>query len=348
MPVPDPFLYGERDGRPFAVIGAFDAGNVVAARSDVEVLSPEELGVDELLAAGQDFEEALVEVAVRAAQRQGVQRALVPHDFPLLLADRLRASGVELEPARQHFDDRRRAKSPAELDGIRRAQRAAEAGMGAAAAMITDGGAVAVDAVKDAISAAFAAHGAVATDGFIVAPGPQGALGHEMGHGVIEPGAPVVVDLWPQDVASGCFADMTRTFIAGGGDPPEDIVRWHGLARDALARVLDAIAPGVGSRDLWEVACDVFEAAGEPTQRTKAAGEVLRDGFNHALGHGIGLEVHEAPYLGRGPSTPLVAGDVVAVEPGCYRAGFGGVRLEDLVLVTDDGAEVLTDFPYDL
>jgi Xaa-Pro aminopeptidase len=74
---------------------------------------------------------------------------------------------------------------------------------------------------------------------------------------------------------------------------------------------------------------------------------VLEEGFFHSLGHGVGLEVHEAPTLGRG-ADQLVAGDVVALEPGCYRPGFGGCRLEDLVLVTEDGAQVLTDFPYDL
>jgi Xaa-Pro aminopeptidase len=74
---------------------------------------------------------------------------------------------------------------------------------------------------------------------------------------------------------------------------------------------------------------------------------VLKDGFYHSLGHGVGLEVHEQPTLGRGPGE-LVAGDVIAVEPGLYRHGYGGCRLEDLVHVTEDGAEVLTDYPYDL
>jgi Xaa-Pro aminopeptidase len=166
-----------------------------------------------------------------------------------------------------------------------------------------------------------------------------------MGSGEIPHGTPVVVDLWPQDRASGCFADMTRTFVVG--EPDEELVAWHGLCRDALERCVDAVAPGVAARDVWEIACDVFEAAGHPTQRNKPPGEVLRDGFFHGLGHGVGLEVHEAPYLGRGPDV-LVAGDVLAIEPGTYRQGYGGARLEDLVLVTHDGAEVLTDFPYDL
>jgi len=74
---------------------------------------------------------------------------------------------------------------------------------------------------------------------------------------------------------------------------------------------------------------------------------VLRDGYFHSLGHGVGLEVHERPGLGRAADT-LQAGDVITLEPGCYRQGYGGCRLEDLVIVTEDGCEVLTDFPYDL
>jgi Xaa-Pro aminopeptidase len=92
----------------------------------------------------------------------------------------------------------------------------------------------------------------------------------------------------------------------------------------------------------------VFEGAGELTQRTKPEGEALRDGFFHSLGHGVGLQVHEEPSLGRTGAEELVAGDVVAIEPGCYRHGYGGVRLEDLALVTEDGYERLTSFPYAL
>jgi Xaa-Pro aminopeptidase len=93
----------------------------------------------------------------------------------------------------------------------------------------------------------------------------------------------------------------------------------------------------------------VFEAAGQPTQRTKARGETLRHGFYFSLGHGVGLEVHEAPLLGRTGRDELVAGDVVAVEPGTVDPEVGGTRVEDLIAVTEQGGDRLTSsFPYGL
>ena len=104
---------------------------------------------------------------------------------------------------------------------------------------------------------------------------------------------------------------------------------------------------GIAGSELNRICCEVFEEHGFQTLLSKQPGEVLKDGFYHSLGHGVGLEVHEQPTLGRGPGE-LVAGDVIAVEPGLYRNGYGGCRLEDIVLVTENGAEVLTEYPYDL
>jgi Xaa-Pro aminopeptidase len=104
----------------------------------------------------------------------------------------------------------------------------------------------------------------------------------------------------------------------------------------------------VASAEPYKLVCEFFEQHGQKTPLSKRPGEVLENGFFHGLGHGVGLEVHEAPGLGRGSTHQLVAGDGVTLEPGLYRQGFGGCRLEDLVLVTEDGAENLTDFPYDL
>jgi Xaa-Pro aminopeptidase len=261
-------------------------------------------------------------------------------------------------PDELEFIRRRRSKNASEVEGVRRAQAAADAGMAAAAELLRgagprngiltmDGEALTSGAVRARIRDVCADLGAPADEDIIVAAGAAGASGHEQGSGPLPAGVPIIIDIWPRDERSGCYSDMTRTFVSGG-EPAPDVAAWHGLARRALERVYGRLGPGVTGRDLFAAACDVFEEAGEPTQRTKSDGETLRDGFFHSLGHGVGLEVHEEPALGRMGGDPLVPGDVVAVEPGCYRSGYGGVRLEDLVLVTEDGHERLTDFGYEL
>jgi Xaa-Pro aminopeptidase len=309
------------------------------------LLGFEELGWDELLAERARWD-AELEVAVRAVQRLGIKQASVPLDFPLALADRLRSAGVEVRPDEAEFTRRRRAKTSAEIEGVRRAQEAADAGMARAAELLRAGGDLTAEGVRAAIAEVCRGHGALLGSDAVVGAGAQGAIGHDPGSGPLPAGVPIIVDIWPQDEESGCYADMTRTFVVG--DVPDDIAEWHAVSKDALERVRAAAKPGVSGKALWELTCDVFEAAGHPTQRTKKPGEVLSDGFFHGLGHGVGLSVHEEPNLGRGGDEPLVEGDVVAVEPGTYRQGYGGVRLEDLLLITADGCETLTDFPYDL
>jgi len=139
---------------------------------------------------------------------------------------------------------------------------------------------------------------------------------------------------------------MTRTFVVG--EPPAELVEWHRLSLEALEKSLAEIRPGAQDSDVYLVAAELFRRHGQPTKLDKEPGIPLEDGFYHALGHGVGLDVHEPPAMNILPTSRLVAGEVLAVEPGLYRRGFGGVRLEDLVLVTEDGCENLTDHPYDL
>ena len=354
----DPFSYFEVDGRRVVVIAAMEADRIEEAAPGVEIVDPYELGLDELVARSMRWHDIDAELCARAAARLGTRKLVVPGALPLAVADRLRADGVEVVPDELEFIRRRRSKNASEIEGVRRAQAAADAGMAAAAellrtasardgVLVHDGEALTSEAVRARIREVCAERGAPADEDIIVAAGPAGASGHEQGSGPVPAGVPVIVDIWPRDERSGCFSDMTRTFVTGG-EPGEDVVRWHSLAHTALQRVYEQVRPGVTGRDLFAAACDVFEEAGEPTQRTKPEGETLRDGFFHSLGHGVGLEVHEEPALGRTGADPLVPGDVVAIEPGCYRNGYGGVRLEDLVLVTEDGFERLTDFSYEL
>jgi Xaa-Pro aminopeptidase len=354
----DPFSYFEVNGRRVVVIAAMEAGRIEEAAPGVELIDPYELGLDELVARGLRWHDMDAELCARAVARLGTRRLVVPAALPVAVADRLRADGVEVVPDELEFIRRRRSKNAIEVEGVRRAQAAADAGMAAAAELLRtatardgvlthDGEVLTSEAVRARIRDVCAARGAPADEDIIVAAGAAGATGHEQGKGPLPAGVPVIVDIWPRDERSGCFSDMTRTFVSGD-EPADDVARWHALARTALERVYESLRPGVTGRDLFAAACDVFEEAGEPTQRTKAEGETLRDGFFHSLGHGVGLEVHEEPSLGRTGADPLVPGDVVAIEPGCYRNGYGGVRLEDLVLVTDDGYERLTNFRYEL
>jgi Xaa-Pro aminopeptidase len=354
--VPDPFVYMEVGGDRHVFVGSMEVDRIRGARADVTVHPLEEIGIDQLYAAGLGYLEIKVEWAARACAHAGLTRAAVPHTFPAGHLDRIRRAGVELIVDQSVFDARRRVKAGAELEGIRRAQRAAEAGLATGVALMREaengdgvlwlgGEPLTVERVKAAMRRTFAEHGCSAEE-FIVAPGPQGAAGHEMGHGPIRHGDPVVFDLWPRDDASSCFADMTRTIVAG--PVAEEVAEWQRLTKDALDAATALIRAGVACRSVFDAACDVYEAAGYRTQRTKEDGEVLRHGFFHGLGHGVGLEVHEGPYMGIVPGGELMAGDVVTVEPGLYDPAIGGVRLEDLVLVTEDGCEVLTRYPYEL
>jgi Xaa-Pro aminopeptidase len=354
--VPDPFLYAEVDGARHVLIGQMEIPRLGGLGLPLELHAPEELGSDELIAEGLPFDEIRIRLCARFCERFGVAEASVPEAFPLALADRLRASGVTLTPDRELFVERRRKKTEAELAGIRRAQRAAEAGMSAAVDLIgrasasngvaeVDGEPLTSERIKEAIALAFLRNGATA-DEYIVSHGAQSAIGHDMGSGPITPGEPIVIDIWPRDNESACFADMTRTFVVG--EPPAELVEWHRLTKEALEQSVAAIRAGERGRAVFDVSCEVYERAGHPTLRTKTPGEPLENGFYHGLGHGVGLQVHEAPGMGLIDTYELAAGDVVTVEPGLYRQGFGGCRLEDLVLVTEDGAERLTSFPYDL
>ena len=336
----DAFLYGECDGIAFAAVSPLDAPTIGAARPDLQQLDVFGLGLRELLAGGAHFDDALLEIRVRACREMGVTEAVVPPAFPLATAEALRAAGVELRVDRGLFAARRRCKTDAELAGIRRATAAAEAGLTAAAEALRSGEPLTCERLREIVRAAVEARGAVLGE-CIVSHGPQTATGHHPGSGPIAPGEPVIVDLWPRDRESACFTDIARTFVVGEPDP--EIAEWHALVLEAHARAIAGVRAGVSGRSLWEQACDHFEAAGFPTQRRP--GETLMEGFPTALGHGVGLEVHEDPGVGPGAEDPLAAGDVIAIEPFLCRPGFGGVQVEDLLLVTETGAERISTLP---
>ena len=355
LAVPDPFFYAEVGGKRTVVVSSLESGRISELGTDLEVLTLEDAGVDALLKRGLDNYELNRELYLGACRQLGLERATTPGGFPLEYADHLRANGVELTSDQRFFDERRRVKNEHELAGIRRACRAVEAGVAAGVELLRsasrsngtltlDGEPLTCERIQLAVERAFGEHGAAAEE-FIVSHGPQTAVGHEMGSGPIGADDIVLFDLFPRDRESACYSDFTRTFSVGR--PSDELAEYHRLAKEALDMAVDAVKPGVKGSDIHRQVCDFFHEHGHKTQLHKEDGESLVDGYFHATGHGVGLEVHERPGVGRVESEPLVAGDVIALEPGLYRHGYGGVRLEDLILVTADGAEVLTDFPYD-
>ena len=355
VPIPDAFLYAEKGDRRVAVLHSLEIPRVREDAPGIEILALEQLGADELFSQGLQGWEVMLELAVRACRELGIESASIPESFPVGHADHLRTNGVSLQVERDLFENRRRAKTETELKGIRNAQKACEAALDASrellrraqpngAGLEIDGEPLTCERIKRVIEDVFADHDVEGSD-MIVAHGAQSAVGHNQGSGQIAANEPIVFDLFPRDKATGCYADMTRTYVVG--EPPEELREWHRLVKEALDTSTAGVKPGVNGRSLFEQVCNIFQGAGYKTQLNKDPGEVLEEGFFHSLGHGVGLEVHELPSMGRiGPD--LIPGDVVTVEPGLYRPGFGGLRLEDLVLVTEDGHEVLTKYPYDL
>ena len=349
----DPFLYAEKDGNRYVFASSLEMPRLRELRASRRFRT-EEVGQDELLHQGIPREQIMLELAVRSCRRIELADALVPRFFPLASADRLRSEGIELTPDREFFNARRRVKSPAELEGIRRAQKAAEAGMAAAGELLgrasANGGGyrrraahVGVDQGRDRLR--------------LRRLRLRVGRVHRLARGAVGDRARGRLRADPAE-----RADRDRPLAAGHGvrllrrhDPYVRGGRALGRA-SGVAAALQA-GPGRGDHedparrkgvDIFRGTCELFEEHGYPTQLTKEPGTVLDEGFFHGLGHGVGLDVHEDPNLGIAGDYELVAGDVITVEPGLYRPGFGGCRLEDLVLVTEDGAENLTVFPYDL
>jgi Xaa-Pro aminopeptidase len=357
LEIMDPFLFVARDGQALVLTNSLEAARISKVLPEAELLVIDELGFYELISDGMPRDEAELETATRAVGRWGIRDAVVPADLPVAVADRLRDAGVRIDVDAGAVEARRRVKTSAELAGIRRAQRAAEAGMAVAETLIRgadrddgrliqDGEALTADTVRSPIRAACAAAGAPAPPDIMVVSALSGG-GHDPGSGPLPADLPIVVDLWPRDEESGCWADMTRTFV--GGEVTDEVAALREVVLEALEAARSAARPGISGRALYDIAAEIVEAAGYPTQRTRARGQRLTQGFYFSLGHGVGLEVHERPSLGLAGNETLVAGDVVAIEPGIEGLeGIGGVRFEDLLLITDDGCETLTRYAYDL
>jgi Xaa-Pro aminopeptidase len=292
----DPLLYAEDEGRTWIMSSTLERQRLASCRPDAELLDIDELGLRELVDRGLKRNEIDLELASRAAARTGITEAIVDFDFPLAVADRLRSDGISLRVDNSAVTARRRRKSSHELAGIRRAQLAAEAAMAAAAALLgqaqADSGSLwlhrrplTAERLRDAIRDTAWERGALMPPDVIVASVWQGT-GHEPGRGPLPSGLPIEIDLWPCDQESGCWADMTRTFVAGG-EAPDEVRRQETLVRRALDEARAAVRPGVNGRELHDHCCELFEAEGYRTQRT-GPGDDPSEGFSSRWATGSG------------------------------------------------------------
>jgi Xaa-Pro aminopeptidase len=272
---------------------------------------------------------ALVAALVGAASRVGVaDRMWAQHVL------RLRAAmpATEQVVASTVLRDLRMRKTPGEVEALRQAGEAIDRVHTRMGEWLRPGRTE--SAVGRDVADAILAEGHVKVNFVIVGSGPNGASPHHhLSEREIQPGDPVVVDIGGT-TADGYCSDCTRTYVAGA-DAPADFGRYYGVLQEAQAAAVAAVRPGVTAAAVDAVARDLIGGAGY--------GEF----FIHRTGHGIGLEEHEEPYIVAGNDLPLEPGMAFSIEPGIYVPGRHGARIEDIVVVTDDGVEALDAVPHD-
>jgi Xaa-Pro aminopeptidase len=358
---PDPVIClraggGEADGKVYLAVSSMEYGRAKReARAD-EVLSFDELEVTSLARELKSGSRALAAAATGLIEKLETTSSpvVVPPYMGVVYADELRARGLAVTPDARLFASLRRAKTEEEISHIEKTQRAVEAAC-ALAVEILEGSTIAEDGtllyggealtserLRSEIDIELLRRGCAA-DGTIAAGGPQAADPHERGRGPLRAGESIILDIFPVDTSSRYYADMTRTFVKG--EPSLELKEMYDAVLEGQEAALQMIRAGVNGRDVHEKVSDILHERGYKTLvHDQKPGEPLQEGFIHGTGHGVGLEIHEAPRVSI-TDEELVTGDVVTVEPGLYDPKVGGVRIEDLVVVTEDGCRTLTNFP---
>ena len=345
---PDPFACFLHGGRSHVVMNDLEIDRARRQARVDEVISLSALQ-GELRREGR---RAITTGAVlhRLLSGRGVRTLLVPFDFPTGLAFQLRRRGLRLRVKEGPFFDQRQIKQSREVRQITRAQRAAEAGLQAGIDLIRqaritsrgrlerDGAALTAEHVKEAINTVLLKLGFVAAH-TIVAGGKQGCDPHNEGHGPLPAHQPIILDVFPRSRKDGYWGDITRTVVRGRAG--EKVRALYRCVAEGQALALSQAGPGAGGRQIHQSVRDFFASRGFPTGLKRGR----MQGFFHGTGHGVGLEIHEAPHIGSRTESILRAGQVVTVEPGLYYSGVGGVRIEDLILITPNGYRNLTRFP---
>jgi len=342
---PDPFPFFRVRGRKYVVASDLEIGRA-RAEADVHTVLPLTRYRKRLRKAERRTD--LTQVLIEALRERKVNRARVPAGFPVAAADRMRRAGISVKPVDGPYWPDRVRKRAEEVEAIREAARrtgeAIEAGIDLIrrskplrGRLRLDGADLTSERVRTAIDVALLERG-MAGRNTIVAGGEQAVDPHDRGSGPLRSGWPVIIDCFPRSTATGYHADITRTVHRGR--PSKRLREMWDAVREAQALGCELTRPGAVGKEIHAAVKRVFEDRGFETGPVDGK----MQGFFHGTGHGLGLDVHEAPFFSR-EDRPLEAGMVITIEPGLYYPGVGGIRIEDDVLVTKDGHENLVATP---
>jgi Xaa-Pro aminopeptidase len=343
---PDPFVFLEIKGERVMIMNDLELDRARAQAKVDRVLSYSEL--ERRAKAQGTTDPGVIDIVHLVLHEAGPTQILVPGNFPYIHAKRLMELGYRLETKKEPFFERRVVKTADEVAHIEASQRATEEAVAAAHATLRtavprdgflwlDGEPVTSERLKKLINVRLMEHECVAQH-TIVAGGEQACDPHNEGSGPLPADASIIFDVFPRHAASRYFADMSRTVIRGR--PSADLRRLYQAVKDAQEEAISKIRDGADGAQIHRGICERFEAAGYKTGIVNGR----MQGYFHGTGHGVGLDIHEAPRISKTGSM-LREGHVVTVEPGLYYPGLGAVRIEDMVLVTKDGCRNLTDFP---
>ncbi len=343
---PDPFVYLEMKGERVLVMSDLEMDRARSQASVGRVLSSSEL--ERQAKAQGAANPGTIDVVHVVLQEAGIKRVLVPANFPYGHAVRLQELGYQLEMRRDPFFEGRAVKTAEEVAAIEACQRAVEEAVAAAHDLLRtavpregmlwiDGAPLTSEGVKKLINVKLMERDCVAQH-TIVAGGEQACDPHQEGSGALPADRSIIFDVFPRSSQSRYFADMSRTVIRER--PTPELKRLYQTVKDAQEEAIAQVRDGADGAKIHQGICDRFEAAGYRTGLVNGR----MQGYFHGTGHGVGLDIHEAPRISRTGSR-LQEGHVVTVEPGLYYPGLGAVRIEDMVLVTRDGCRNLTNFP---
>jgi Xaa-Pro aminopeptidase len=303
-----------------------------------------------------DRETATAQSVAECVRRAGLGRAVLDRSTPAIYWHELARAGIAVacDPSMGVFE--RRSKDAQEIAWLREAQSQTEAAMRMACELVARASAAADGTLMHAGETLTSERVRAAIDRFlldrgysnpesIVAGGPVGAHCHDHGHGALRTGEPVIIDIFPLSRATLYSGDCTRTVVHG--TPHPEVVRMHAAVVAAKAAAIAAIGPGVTGEAVHAATSAVMRERGFAMGLPPAGAPDSWCGMTHGTGHGIGLDVHEPPLLAAG-GPELVVGDVLTVEPGLYSRAHGGIRVEDMVVVTATGCDNLNSLPEGL